>query len=999
MKKNFRINYIEVILIIMKFLLRYCIITLILGLNLSIHAQLPQNPIGSNPSSLKWHQISTDKVQVIFPSGLESAAQRVANIVHFMWDMEKTGIGEKNIKIPIILHGLRVNPNGFVIVGPFRSEFYNIPSQFKDLSPWVDNLAIHEYRHVQQFANADAGLSGLSKDILGSWIWGGLFATALPRWYYEGDAVIAETGLSLGGRGRFPHFNMEYRALINAGIEYDYEKAGAGSLNDLVPSWYRLGYNMLSYGRQNFGHSIWHTVADDAVRFKGLFYPFARSLKKHTGLTPNDLYYATMNNLRKEWSRVSEKTSFDQSATLNNTNKSTVIHYNAPIPLENGKILSLKSGYDRLYELVLIDPNGNENKLTNIGILPERQMAKVSYSNGRVVWAELGFSARWRNENFSELICYDLTSKKKTKLTKKSRYFSPDLSLNGKYIAAVKIKNDLSQSLVILDAYTGVEIKELYPTSGMELTYPCWINENEIAFIKAEKQQNQILTININSQVVQMLTDNSSKHLSHLFFRDRKLYVSMASLYSNDIYRIDLEDNVMDRISSSPIGAFQPTVDDSLLYYSEFSHQGYNIKHLPIQIQDSGSNVDLKPSKTLPFYGPTVLAEGGNILEKVPDKEFPTTKFSNLSGLFNFHSLIPEWQPPEFSLSLLSDNTFSTLSASLEGKYNYNENNFRYGVGLRYAEFYPIFNASYVKSNREAVFFNFSAPTDSTIVQEVVVDQWDENRATLGFTLPYNFSGGNLNKRLNFSAAYQNTSINLNEPDEDRVLQQDTTVVGEGTLNQFISIFSDPISDQTIHTLDMSIGFSITRFMARQHLAPKYGFSMLSRYRLNVGDNVLGGSSFLARAIMYLPGFGTNHSLSMEAMVMKEDMLSQYRYSDLFIYPRGYDFSLRRDNFFKLGMNYSFPIAYPDWAIGGYAFVKRLKGNIFFDYGRFGVDSFPLRAQSSNANSIGFELGIDFRAFRLLEIDLGFRYSYLLSEDFVTGSRHQFDFFVVSISE
>ena len=119
-------------------------------------------------------------------------------------------------------------------------------------------------------------------------------ATALPRWYFEGDAVIAETSLTEGGRGRFPEFNMEYHTLVHEGIHYGYEKAGARSLKDYVPTWFPLGYNILSYGREKFGAGLWRDVVDDAVRYRGLTYAFSKSLDKRTGLRPSDMYEACL---------------------------------------------------------------------------------------------------------------------------------------------------------------------------------------------------------------------------------------------------------------------------------------------------------------------------------------------------------------------------------------------------------------------------------------------------------------------------------------------------------------------------------------------------------------------------------------------------------------------------------------------------------------------------------------------------------------------------------
>lgn len=961
-------------------------------------AQIPQNPIGSNPFSLKWKQINTDKVQIIFPQGLDSSAQRIANIVHVLWDIDEKSIGRKNIKVPILLNGLRVNPNAFVLVGPFRSEFFNIPPQFKNLTSWTDHLAIHEYRHVQQLANSDQGITGLSKNIFGSWIWGGFAATALPRWYLEGDAVVAETELTSAGRGRFPYFNMEYHALIQENVEYNYEKATAGSYKDFVPNFYKLGYNLMAYGRENYGEDLWQKVADDAVRYKGLFYPFAKSLKRNTGLTPKDLYHATMNNLQEKWSAENFQKN-ENDIILNGLDKSTVIHYNSPTPIENGNVIALKSGYNQLNELILIKQDGVEEKLTKIGLLPDQQMTSLSYTNGNVIWAEQGYHPRWRNETYSEVVNYNIFSRKKKRLTKKTRYFSPSYSPDGKYITAVKVNKDLSQSIIILDGHSGNEIDIIYHTANEELSFPKWLNESTVVFLKTINQENQILSIDTQTKKTRPLSQISKQHLSHLFTNKGIIYASMASDYTNDIYQLSREDGTFKKLSASSIGAFQPAVKDDRLYYSEFSNQGYNIVLTTLNNDSNLRNSDSNNQSNLPFYPTLIQQENGNFLDDVPFKKCPVTGFNRFSGIFNFHSIIPEWQPPEVSLSLLSDNVFNTLSAEIEGRYNYNEDAFQYGIGLQYAELYPIINVSYFKADRESIFYNFLPSTDSSFVQDVVIDRWNENRATIGASIPYNFSRGSMSNRLNLFMSYQNSAISLRDTEEDRVLIKDTIVVGQGNLNRFESIFTDPISDQTIHTMDIGVSLRMFKFRAIQHLRPRLGLSLDVRYRSNVGDNLLGGNSFLARGFLYLPGISKNHSFSIDAMMVNEDILSNYRYSDIFVYPRGYGFSLRRDKFLKVAFNYRFPIAYPDWPIGGFAFIKRLKGNAFFDFGRFGITSFPFTEQYSHVNSLGFELGIDVRVLRLLEIDLGVRYSYLLNEDFVGNSRHQFDFFVISITE
>jgi len=151
-------------------------------------AQVPVNPIGNNALHLKWYQINTDKIKVIFPAGSESAGQRVSNIVHHLWSMDDPSIGDSRLKASIVLQSQSSISNGFVTVGPFRSEFFPSNRQFTNSTDYLDLLTIHEYRHINQFANATKGITKTVKSILGSWAWGGMMATALPRWYFEGDA-------------------------------------------------------------------------------------------------------------------------------------------------------------------------------------------------------------------------------------------------------------------------------------------------------------------------------------------------------------------------------------------------------------------------------------------------------------------------------------------------------------------------------------------------------------------------------------------------------------------------------------------------------------------------------------------------------------------------------------------------------------------------------------------------------------------------------------------
>ena len=91
-----------------------------------------------------------------------------------------------------------------------------------------------------------------------------------------------------------------------------------GSLKDYVPSHYHFGYLVTNYGYQKYGQDFWGKVTGEASAFKGLFYPFRKSLKEHSGVP----YKTFIENALAEYKK---------SVPANNTlKKETVTNYYFP---------------------------------------------------------------------------------------------------------------------------------------------------------------------------------------------------------------------------------------------------------------------------------------------------------------------------------------------------------------------------------------------------------------------------------------------------------------------------------------------------------------------------------------------------------------------------------------------------------------------------------------------------------------------------------------------
>lgn len=963
-------------------------------------AQVPANPIGLNPPSLKWDQINTDKVQVIFPRGTDVQAQRVANVVHYLWDHHNESAGDDMHKVSIIMHNQTNVPNGFVIVGPFRSEFFLTSPQFNCATDWVDALAIHEYRHVKQFGNSRKGITKLAKTLLGSWTWGGFMATALPRWYFEGDAVGMETALTASGRGRLPAFDMEYRSLILNNIEYTYEKAAAGSLKDFVPDWYSLGYYMTTHARKHYGRDIWREVVDDAVRYKGLFFPFSRSLKKRTGLGTKGLYEATRQELDSLWENREKTTERTPGAPLNNKKKKTVTHYTNPHELDDGSVIVQKRGYNEIPKYYRIDKDGSETPVTAPGFLYSPPEATLSAAGRYLCWSELGFGLRWIRQDYSNIVLYDWVLKKKIYLTARSRYFSPALAPDGSAIVAVAGDEKIQYQLSILNIGDGSLRKRLPNPDQHFYLYPRWSEDaKHIAVVGQRQETHSILWIDAENGVANNLTPPNAAQLTHPYVKGEYVYFSSAYTGINNIFAVKIADGEIFQLTDDPLGAFQPSIspDGKTLYYSAFSPQGFDVVKIPLE-NTLWKAYSLDTPSSLNYYQTLVAQEvGGSILNEIPSEQFEIKKFNKWKGIINPHSILPFLAPPVYGFEILSDNKFSTLSASAGADYNVNDREWTFFGNLSYAELFPVVNLGVQSAIRSTAFFNINAETSNSVRYRAYSQEWRENRLTAGLSVPLNLSKGNLINRVNLWAEYENIQVNLREAQTSF----DTTIVSERNIVDGLQPFFRPLlSEGTLHGVDLRFNWRVFQRRALQNINSRWGFSLDARYRGALNDEQYVGDVFLGRADFFFPGLSRNHSFYVNAAYQKSGTLDNYRYSDFFFYPRGYG-ALLHDELYKIGFNYSLPLLYPDLPLGPFVFLKRIKTNAFFDYGLQRIGLNPILRESERVfSSAGVELTFDFRALRLVEVDLGVRYSYLFNLDLAPNNRrHEFNFLVISITQ
>ena len=248
----------------------------------------------TNAPYVRWYQLNTPNFRVLYPTGFDIQAQRVANTLETIREPESKSMGVLPKKISIILQNQSSVSNGFVTLAPRRSEFYTMPSQnynFMGTNDWLNMLSSHEYRHIVQFQRSITGFNKLVYYIFGQQAVAGMAFAAAPQWFWEGDAVATETAFTPSGRGRIPNFDLVFRTNIMEGRTFNYHKQYLRSYKNNIPNHYVLGYNMVSYLRKKTGDpSIWEKVAGRSWNVPFIPFAFSNALKKETGLYVKDLY-------------------------------------------------------------------------------------------------------------------------------------------------------------------------------------------------------------------------------------------------------------------------------------------------------------------------------------------------------------------------------------------------------------------------------------------------------------------------------------------------------------------------------------------------------------------------------------------------------------------------------------------------------------------------------------------------------------------------------------
>ncbi len=876
-----------------------------------------------NPLSVHWNYIESGGFKIIYPKELKNDAQRMARTLPFIYPKIGLGLRQQKTAIPLLLQNQGTVANGFVQLGPKKSEFYSTPPQYFDSQDWLNNLAVHELRHIAQFDK----LTGTKAHPFPELVYFAYFGAGIPIWFFEGDAVVNETALTESGRGRQPNWIMPYRTSLLEGRKLSYSKAYFGSSKDVTPGYYQTGYLMVADMREKFGRFISDSLLGDIRKRPFRIYPFSKSLKKYTRKNTREYFLETQNNVAEKWKNQQEILAIKNYKSVNQkTNLST--NYFLPVQWNKNQILALKESKQEARHFVLINDDQSEQKLFGIGY---QEQPWFSLKNNLLVWDEIRYDPRYKQRSYSVICSYNLETKKFKKLSSQSRLFSPTLSNDSKKIVAVKVELNNQFNLVEIDANTGKILKtfpnlenEILQTPGFDKT------GNRIVYISVTEKGKSLCLMEDNKKTV--LISDSRQQLSRPVFIGDKIAFNAHFNGIDNIYEIDVDSKKTAALTASKYGAFNPSeTSDGNIIFNDYKINGYEIAETQIEPKS------IEENSFVDFSASAEKQENiGNVFTNIPDSSFKSKHYRQGLNLFSVHSLIPVIDNEYvFGLELQSNNLLNTMDFYTGAKYHRDLKRFEYTADIRYKALYPVFSLTY-RNRPKRTFYRAK-----NLIQQ---GDWRENYIKLNASLP-----------LSFNARHQNYSFTLNT-----ATSYTQRYSPENMPSNFIKNLKFP--------MEYNLTFNHSVRTTERDIAPRWAQILRATYHHQPFDKNLSGEIMALESFFYFPGLAKNHSFLASFNYQKANGVNQYATEIATVY--GYNNILAKSKLQNsLLFNYRFPFAFPDWELGPLAYFKNFRAGLFSHYENIGKDT-----NIAEPKTYGIELNTSVNILRYQPVvDLGAR--------------------------
>jgi hypothetical protein len=940
------------------------IILLLTALSNSLFGQYFNN--GQDRSSIQWKHIQSTHFEVIFPKGFELQGEHVVKLLEKAYDFVPVTLHHKPKKIAVILHTETVKSNAFLGWCPGRIEMYTTPNQGTYSQDWLEQLSIHEFRHMVQVSKLEEEMPQLIRYVLGEHAAAFLTGAHLPFWFLEGDAVAVETGLSESGRGRLPDFLREFKAQLIEKGKFNYDKAYLGSYKDNVPNHYPMGYLMVAGAREKYNKLVWDSVVTDIAHHPFSLTSFDKGLKKSIGLSASRLYDTIFDDLTTKW-RKEDRLINSTVKSLISPQKKQYTSYTHSVKLSDGTIFAQRSTPTDIDRFVSLNSSGEEKIIFTPGYPFEES---VNARNNLIVWSERLPDIRWEHADKSLIRIYNVISGKLTEYKFNTKIFAPSVSPDSKTIITVEADNNYQFFLSEIDLQTGIISHRYQSNKSDYYITPSYADEpGKVITILMRDNKKGIAKIDLKNRTEQLILPLGNQEIKHPSTYKGYLYFIGGYRGTDDLYALDTLTNKIFRVITSRFGISDYAFDGNSIIYSDYSDKGFQTVRTSF---DSINLQEIHPdtiTNNLPYTTNLAKQENQPIdFTQLDDVNYQSFSYSKPAHLFKFHSWAPvSIDPYNYGVypgvSFMSQNMLSSAETVLGYRYKLEENKGEYYLNFRYMGWFPVveLQTNYGKSKSQYYLINQYLNQYNEVVKTDTVRKdfsWNETNIVAQVYLPFNLSKGKYYKALYPMVNYRYTNYNKD------------------------NYAPDNFPDGSISSVELALRYYSMLHQSQQDIYPEWGMLFDAGYMhslngvLNFGQYIYGAGSF------YTPGLAENHGIKLYGGYQVKNQVD-FSLTDRVRFPRGHQ-RIDNQSMISYGIDYKFPLAFPDLRLGRFLYVKKINFGVFYDQA-FLQHQTEEQLQFINLQSTGIEVTVNTNVLRFFApVDIGFRSSYLFNNNVKT---------------
>ena len=920
---------------------------------------------GQDPASIKWRQIDTKNFRLIYPDYYELQAKRLAGYLETIYPYGSYTLKHNSKKIPVILHTQTVKSNGLVAWAPKRAEFYTTPHQSIYPQDWLEQLALHEFRHVVQIDKVDSNLPRWAKFLLGEQGTALAFGAWLPWWFIEGDAVVTETALSNYGRGRFPSFLMEHQAqVVEKGI-FSYDKAYFGSYRHFVPDHYKLGYYLVGNIRARHGSSIWEEVLSKVGQKPLSVFPMRQVLKKQTGLNSVQHYYSIFDSLQTVWQIAGQQIEQPLYHSISKPGK-YYSNYKRNHWMNDSVVFSYKTAFNEIPSFVKIMSGGNEKKITFPGTVFNES---VNFSGDWVVWSEQISDLRWQHSGRSLIRLFNSNTKRRIEVKPEFKAFSPAISPDKMKIAVVETDFSSNYYLSVYRLPDGELLHRYQSPANNYFFSPEWIGNEKVAVVILTANGKRLSTVDFFSGKMNLLTTPDLAEIKHLQVSNDWLYFISSFPGKNSLFRIHLNNFSIEQVFEPRFGVESPAVspDGKRIVLSDYTADGFRLIEIQAENEKIKKLNDITPGN-YKLAGVLALQEPG--IPFFPDSAFnsySSEKYSKPANLFKFHS----WAPVNINVddyafypgvSLMSQNLLGTSETVLGYKWDLTEKTGRFMAEHSFKGWYPVFDVKLSHGLRASEYTQIQQTVNNNgdVIRQDTTTQrftWGQTNTTLNIRLPLALDKGPFNRMVQPEIQYGFNYYKKNETTPER------------------------FHEGSFHSLAYRFYFHKLLRQSYLDMYPDFGIVIDGSFRHSPAGTLRAGQVKALQSVLYFPGFMKNHGIRIYGGAQEKEANGTLGFSDVIRYARGWG-RINTTAIYTGGADYKMPLFYPDWNFWGFLYIRRVKTALFADVtrlkGNFYQQGNITGTFLKDISSLGAEVTADVNMVRFYApAGIGFRASYL----------------------